>query len=330
MEPATQLNITNPPSFQLETLKGGHVGRLTQAGESAPVPPLVSSAISHHGKNTHQLKVYKRDVKLTRSAPRPGRQDVHTPRGKVDSFSKKSRQRLRFTAANSDQPLVSQFCLTYHENIPTDGRTCKRHLDILLKFLRRQIQGLAYLWVLEFQKRGAPHFHLFLSIPPDRELQGKLASRWRQITGETEKHERFHAHEDNWISWEMGSGAYLCKYLDKAAQKDVPDNFQDVGRFWGCTRGMVTVHDVIDAATVADQDAHQTPQVDPQTGEITAPLKRFYQLRRTLKRYQYAQLRQRLSGKKLRIVSRRSTLVQGGACILPRLLEYYQSQVVPF
>jgi hypothetical protein len=37
----------------------------------------------------------------------------------------------------------------------------------------------------------------------------------------------------------MGSGAYLCKYLSKSAQKIVPEGFEGVGRFWAASRFLV-------------------------------------------------------------------------------------------
>jgi len=282
---------------------------------------LVSSAISHREQKTRQIKIYKKDVKITRNAPPPGKSKVCTPRGKIDSFSQKSRARLRFVAANSDRPLISQFCLTYHQQIPDSGQAIKKHLDIFLKFLSRQVHDFVYLWVLEFQKRGAPHFHVFLSIPPDPYFQCLMASRWRQITGESEEHERFHAHASNWIDWDMGNGSYLCKYLCKGEQKTVPEHFKDVGRFWGCSRRMVTVQAVIEESDLANQS--QGAQVNPETGELEEP-KSYARIVRALRRFQRAVYRRHLKGKRLRLVCGRSSLVPGGAALVPRLLEFYR------
>jgi hypothetical protein len=41
------------------------------------------------------------------------------------------------------------------------------------------------------------------------------------------------------MSWDMGNGAYVAKYLEKANQKFVPDGYTDVGRFWGSFRGLI-------------------------------------------------------------------------------------------
>lgn len=84
----------------------------------------------------------------------------------MNGFSDKSRARLRHVAENSALPLISQFSLTYHHEFPDYGRTCKAHLNAFLTFLRRIIPGIGNLWLAEFQRRNAPHFHLFLTIPP--------------------------------------------------------------------------------------------------------------------------------------------------------------------
>jgi hypothetical protein len=66
------------------------------------------------------------------------------------------------------------------------------------------------------------------------------------------------------IQWKMGSGSYLCKYLDKQYQKAIPDGFRNFGRWWGNSRGLVPDPDTI---TPADLD-EEFPQVDEETGEV--------------------------------------------------------------
>jgi hypothetical protein len=77
----------------------------------------------------------------------------------------------------------------------------------------------------------------------------------------------FHNNDKNFISWDMGNGSYICKYLEKSRQKDVPDGFLNVGRFWGSSRGLVpmpidvdfdaftSAHDLIDTASGECSDA---------------------------------------------------------------------------
>jgi len=41
------------------------------------------------------------------------------------------------------------------------------------------------------------------------------------------------------LDWDMKGAGYLRKYMSKEAQKCVPGGFGWVGRFWGCSRGLV-------------------------------------------------------------------------------------------
>jgi hypothetical protein len=180
----------------------------------------------------------------------------------IDGFSSKSRSRLRFAAVNAFPALVSQFGLTYHDQAPTDGRQSKRHLDNWLKSLRRLVPDCGYLWIMEFQSRGAAHFHVFLTIPPDDRIRHDLAAAWVRITNGTPEQMAVHDHAKNWINWEINTAGYLAKYLDKAAQKCVPEGFSNFGRFWGNSVDLVPDPLKIPLVNI---DASATDQT---TGEI--------------------------------------------------------------
>lgn len=210
--------------------------------------PLVYKAISQHltTKNKSEIVIgniknfllYRTSLKVQKkfkfnSSPKGGKN-----RGEIDHFSDKAKKRLRFSVLNSFPFLISQFCCTYHQNPPTEGKVLKKHLNIFLTRLRKNVK-CKYLWILEFQKSGNPHFHIFLTVPPNNNLHEYLAKTWNRITQESEEHYRFHRHPHNFIDWDMGSGAYTTKYLDKASQKNVPEGFGKVGRFWGASRGLV-------------------------------------------------------------------------------------------
>jgi len=152
----------------------------------------------------------------------------------IQGFSQKSRARLRFTAANSGQIIKSQYCMTYGDVWPISGRSLKHDLVKFLKRLRKNYKELSYIWIAEFQTRGAPHFHFFSNLAPTPENHDKLLAAWYDIAGYCQdKVLRVHAHETNFIAWDMGNAGYLCKYLDKEAQKTIPPGFQSFGRFWG-------------------------------------------------------------------------------------------------
>jgi len=49
---------------------------------------------------------------------------------------------------------------------PTDGVTHKADLDAFIKRCKRKFSNeIEYLWKLEFQKRGAPHYHMIIHLP---------------------------------------------------------------------------------------------------------------------------------------------------------------------
>ena len=161
-------------------------------------------------------------------------------RSSISSFSESAKKRLRFRILNSAYDFKSQYCLTYHENVPENGKVIKQQLNAFLQFIRRNYD-VKYLWILEFQtSRKAPHYHVFFTVEPNPKMRREMAIAWNRITKESKKHLKVHKNRKNFIPWEMKKGGYLTKYLDKTNQKLVPEHFLSVGRFWGSSRGLVT------------------------------------------------------------------------------------------
>lgn len=213
------------------------------------------------------MLVYPSAVRIIREKYLVAKRDTAPPiRSGIEGFSDASRRRLRFLAGNTSTPLISQFCLTYHRSVP-DGKTIKRHLNLWLNNLRRRFPEVGYLWVLEFQSRGVPHFHVWLNLPHDLPgLRNILAVSWHKIAEpDSLEHLAFHKHKKNFIPWEMYNSSYACKYLDKQGQKAVPDGFAGVGRFWGNSRGLLATPLEI---RPDDLDAFTPEEIDYQTGEI--------------------------------------------------------------
>jgi hypothetical protein len=189
----------------------------------------------------HEVEVFTCDLKVKREfrgSPFGG-----GFRKSVSFFSDSSKRRLLFVSRNSGHYIKSQFCLTYHNNCPVDGSIVKKHLNSWLTLLREKKPKIRYLWCLEFQGRGVPHFHVFLSVShKNKKFRMFMARTWNSITSETESHLLFHQDSRNFREWRMVSGQYLVKeYLAKAEQKEVPEHYQNVGRFWGHSRTMKPV-----------------------------------------------------------------------------------------
>lgn len=197
----------------------------------------------------HQYEV---DVKIKRPA-----RTAFVPSGlknPVFEFSKESHARLLFVCRNSGRHIKSQFCLTYHDAFPLNGKEVKNHLNTFITYIKRQFgNDTHYLWALEFQERGAPHVHFFSDIEPTREHGTLLAHLWVGIIEGGETCLKFHDHPNNFFAWDMTSGSYLGKqYIAKSVQKSVPENFQNVGRFWGNSRNMIPQY-----TTIAPDDHDQ-------------------------------------------------------------------------
>jgi len=230
----------------------------------APEQPLVTSSISHRDTQEN-IEIFPRSVRVRRPGQvKEGHQIPDRSGTTLQGFSSKSRRNLRFAAVNAFPALISQLGLTYHNEWPTDGRESKRHLDIFLKHVRRNYPWILYLWIMEFQKRNAPHYHIFFTVPPDPGIHADLAAAWCRITSpDDDQALQFHLHQKNWIPWDMGNANYLAKYLDKDAQKSIPDGYSNFGRFWGCSRDLVPA-----PVTVPIDSLSALDQVDQDTGEI--------------------------------------------------------------
>jgi hypothetical protein len=133
-------------------------------------------------------------------------------------------------------PEYSVMCtLTYPGEFPRDGRVVKRHLDCFVKrAFRYWVEGRepkSCFWFLEFQERGAPHFHLFLNFT----IPAVLVSQWwYEIVGSgDERHLLAGTRIEAMRSGRYGTVSYASKYAAKVEQKEVPPNFVNVGRFWG-------------------------------------------------------------------------------------------------
>ena len=282
-------------------------------------PLLVSSPISQQRtpRAPQVFEVFPRSLRVRRafSGPVPTPPD-RTAAG-IQGFSDKSRSRLRFTAANSSDVLRSQFCCTYHSYWPINGREFKRHLNVFLTNARRAFPMLEYLWVGEFQTRGAPHAHVFLDLPATAENRDILARMWCRIVDKTDAELlAFHRHKKNMCAWTMGTGSYLCKYLDKAHQKAIPEGFHSFGRWWGNSRGLVPPPEVM----TLDDFSEQFPDVNKETGECLAVDPVAF-LVRTVGRYHEKNNRRSWFRK-----TSRTTTALTGAPIFLQALAYLQRQ----
>ena len=210
--------------------RGLLLGVTAQRRTEQPNSGLVINRISAHEARRHiTLEVGQRDIRIRRttrfdSKRRPG----GGIRGSVSSFTKASRRRLLFTARNF--PGINYMVtLTYPSDFPADGRLVKDHWRRFRQWLIRNGANTG-LWVLEFQKRGAPHFHIFIRKP----LDGHTVSRaWYRIVGSNDPKHLAAGTRVERFRYPPALGSYVMKYAAKIVQKEVPVSYERVGRFWG-------------------------------------------------------------------------------------------------
>jgi hypothetical protein len=206
------------------------------------------------------FRVLKNDVVTVRAARDPDALAARLEgceRGEIEEFSRESRRRLALVAGNTSVVFRSLVTLTYPADFPADGKLVKEHWAAFRAALVRFLgEKPSYLWFLEFQRRGAPHFHVFLSaaMPEPHAVmkrangrvrkecrtywpwQDWLSETWFRIVGSGDpKHLRAGA------AWEViekpdGAARYVSKEAHKTFQKVVPPDYRNVGRFWGCSR----------------------------------------------------------------------------------------------
>lgn len=140
--------------------------------------------------------------------------DAKPHRGKrniVTGFSARSRTRLFDLFHRLEIKRKPIFLtLTYGEDYP-DAKTAKSHLRALFERIRRKMDDIqvSAIWRMEFQERGAPHFHIiFFDLPFIDKLTWQYW--WEEITGHPEpftRVERVRSHKQIM--------AYVSKYVAK-------------------------------------------------------------------------------------------------------------------
>lgn len=118
--------------------------------------------------NVIELYEYELPVMRGSGGARRGRanQAFTSKETKQENRSKtanRAREKVRRTV-NANPQLNKFLTLTFAENV-TDIDFAYTALDRFIKRLKREYRGFQYVCVIEFQKRGAIHFHLLCNLP---------------------------------------------------------------------------------------------------------------------------------------------------------------------
>jgi hypothetical protein len=125
-------------------------------------------------------------------------------------------------------------CLTYPSEWPRDGRKVKRDLDTFGKRARRV--GACFAWALEYQTRGAPHFHLLARFPEGwdvRRVREWVAVNWFEVVGSGDEKHLAAGTRVELVNVPECAGWYISHYLGKEYQKTPPPDVTLPGRMWG-------------------------------------------------------------------------------------------------
>ncbi|WP_231978468.1 hypothetical protein, partial [Mycobacterium sp. E3298] len=246
-----------PESGRFRIIVGPGVVRL---GWTSPVRAAKASerAINHQ----------RLDVATEADRIKSGRDTPNPPGRAITEWSRKSRAAMCRSFAEVDYtPLVesggvpAMVTLTYPgewQSVAPNGASVKRHMMLWRKrFQREWGESARYIWKLEFQRRGAPHIHLWMAPPhtvgrSGRTFRDWLSQEWADIVGHPDPEQRArHLLAGTGIDILNGLRAcdpkrlaiYFTKHSspnldgDKEYQHVVPELWQQPGRgpgrFWG-------------------------------------------------------------------------------------------------
>jgi len=153
-------------------------------------------------------------------------------RGEIKDFSHQSQRRMldffnKLPRAYRSQALF--ITLTYPREFSPDRRDWKRDLDVFFKRFARRFPDAVSLWKLEFQRRGAPHFHV-LVWGCDFVPVGWLSRVWYNVVGSDDPRHLAAGTQVQEVRNEENAVAYLFKYIVK---EDRSGNRVCTGRIWG-------------------------------------------------------------------------------------------------
>jgi len=183
---------------------------------------------------------------------------INSSRSSVSRFTAGSATRMRRYLRSCVADYCNMVTLTYPGFFESDGAKVKEHLRRYLQEQKRRIEreghnelGYSSFWFLEFQERGAPHFHIFTTHEFPKQW---VSSTWyRIVNSEDPRHLAAGTRIEKLHAGRAGTISYAQKYAVKQQQKDVPDGYDSVGRFWGVSGHRATMS----ADTFVSRDARK-------------------------------------------------------------------------
>lgn len=232
---------------RVDTPDGGFVyipGLISEHGY-----PFIEQKLSPtpHKSQRADVLIYRNMIKVCVQ----GRQPEHLKRARraaVDvEFSGKSRKRMLDTFNSWRMPQEGKFFLhlTYPAEYPLDWRIWKSDLKRFKQMLLRRWPQAQGIWKLELQRRGAPHYHIVLSLGKwvsIKRFRQWVDAAWARIAHEHDQYGGKYACRTEMIFSTRHAMNYAAKYCTKPNLAPVdddgviltlPDLGETIGRHWG-------------------------------------------------------------------------------------------------
>lgn len=139
------------------------------------------------------------------------------PRGQVQGFSSASRRRLMRYVATLDSSVIPLFVtLTYPAEFDRSYTVWKNDLHKFARRFATKYKNGGFIWRLEPQKRGAPHYHLLVyGVQDKEEFKVWCAKAWDGcVDSDDPKHLLYGSHVEVLRS-ARGTRCYVSKYIAK-------------------------------------------------------------------------------------------------------------------
>lgn len=176
--------------------------------------------------------------------------DQRGERGTVNGFSAMSRRRLMERVIRLDWTEQQAYfiTLTYPAVYTRNPREWKANLHAFKQWLWRQstVPDPWCLWRLEFQRRGAPHYHLVACLVVGTDLsvlRDRIRVEWSRLVGLSATPGHFARVDVQEVRLQGDAGTqrlltYLCKYVGKRQKARHPvdpetGEISNTGRMWG-------------------------------------------------------------------------------------------------
>lgn len=179
------------------------------------------------------VKVWPNMVRISS----PGGSANHDPvkRGVVQGFSPAARKRMLEMLNKLQFQRITFVTLTYPAVWNPDGHEYKKHLRRFRARIERKFGKVRVLWRLEFQQRGAPHYHLLFFDAPWIEKEW-LSNAWWGSVGSKDKDHLQYGTNIRGVASQGENGkiiSYVAKYAAKPLDNKAVTDDSWTGRYYG-------------------------------------------------------------------------------------------------